>query len=803
MSLFQLFVSSVPSKSFFSIQKKGASGVALFFKEKIAFSSSRLSTSIWGLFKVISFHWSVFSGQLFVNCVKPIVYCLLLTAYCLLPTASKAQETPKKPRIGLVLSGGGAKGFAHIGVLKVLEQAGVKVDYIGGTSMGAVIGGLYASGFNATQIDSIFRTINFDNLLKDYTPRNSKNFYEKRNDELYAFVLPFNKFKIGIPEALSKGMYNYNLLSSYTRGVRHVRDFGQLKIPFLCIATNIETGEQVVLNKGNLAHAMMASSAFPTLFSPVEFNGMLLVDGGVTNNYPIDEVRKMGADIIIGVDVQDGLLDRNQLKDATKILSQVTALQSIEKMKQNIQNTDIYIKPDITDYGLISFDKGLNIIKKGEEASIAVYDQLKKYATPNFEPNNLSVASDSITIANININKLKFHTRSYIKGKLGFEAGEKISYDDLKKGIDNINATQNFSSINYSFEPNLKRDNLNLVLVENANNTFLKFALHYDQLFKSGVLINLTRKNWLFKNDSSSFDFVLGDHIRYNFEYYVDNGFYWSFGLKSFFNQFNSNVTKNFTGLFLDSPVIKSQNIDFYDLTNQAYFQTIFAHKFILGGGLEHKILDLNTRKINDLYTQIDKSSYLSLFGYLKFDSFDNKYFPKKGLFFASDIQTYVASSNFTGNFEPFTIAKADFAVVKKIFDKTVLRFQTDAGFTIGTQKLPFFNFTLGGWGYHPVNNFKPFYGYDFLSLSGDSYIKSSLSIDCEVFKKNHLNLSANFATIQNNLFDDLDWISIPKYSGYAIGYGLETIIGPIQLKQSWSPETRHGYTWFSVGFWF
>ncbi|MDI1304184.1 MAG: patatin-like phospholipase family protein, partial [bacterium] len=156
-------------------------------------------------------------------------------------------QEQKRPKVGLVLSGGGAKGFAHIGVLKVLEEAGVKIDYIGGTSMGAVVGGLYASGYNASQIDSIFQATNFDELINDFIPRASKNFYEKRNDELYALVLPFNKLKIGIPEALSKGMYNYNLLTRLTKHVRHVRDFNQLPIPFLCIGTDIETGKEVLL----------------------------------------------------------------------------------------------------------------------------------------------------------------------------------------------------------------------------------------------------------------------------------------------------------------------------------------------------------------------------------------------------------------------------------------------------------------------------------------------------------------------------------------------------------------------------
>jgi NTE family protein len=732
-----------------------------------------------------------------------LVIGVFLIVLCLFSIALQAQDTIKKPKIGLVLSGGGAKGFAHIGVLKVLEQAGVKIDYIGGTSMGAVVGGLYASGYNATQIDSIFRTINFDNLLKDFTPRTSKSFYEKRNDELYAFVLPFNKFKIGIPEALSKGLYNYNLLSSFTKRVRHIRDFNLLKIPFLCIATNIETGDQVILDKGNLAHAMIASSAFPTLFSPVEMNGMLLVDGGVTNNYPIEEVRKMGADIIIGVDVQDDLLGRNQLKEATKILSQVTVLQSIEKMKLNIKNTDIYIKPDIKDYGLISFDKGLNIIRKGEEASFAVYEQLKKYGNKKFEPSNLKKTPDSLDIANIDINALKNYTQSYVKGKLGFKEETKISYTDLKTGIDNINATQNFSSISYSFERNKSKDDLKLSLTENTNKTFLKFGLHYDDLFKSAVLVNITQKNYLFKNDIASFDFVLGDNIRYNLDYYIDNGFFWSFGFKSHFNQFNRNVAKNMTGLYLDTPAVKAINIDFFDWTNQAYVQTIFVQKFLIGGGLEFKVLEINSETLNGLSTIIDKSSYLSVFGYLKYDSFDNKYFPKKGVFFSSDIQSYLISSNFSNNFNPFSIAKADFGVVRKIFKDTSARFQTEAGFSIGNTSVPFFNFILGGYGYNAINNFKHFYGYDFLSLSANSYLKSSLTVDCEIFENNHINLTANFANVQDNLFRKVNWISVPKYSGYALGYGLETLIGPIEIKHSLSPETGKGLTWFSIGFWF
>ena len=718
--------------------------------------------------------------------------------------SSYSQDTIKRPKIGLVLSGGGAKGFAHIGVLKVVEQAGIKIDYIGGTSMGAVVGGLYASGYSATQIDSIFRTVNFDKLIQDFTPRSSKNFYEKRNDELYAIVLPFNKFKIGIPNALSKGIYNYNLLTSLTRSVRHIKDFNKLKIPFLCIATDIETGEEVVLNKGNLAHAMIASAALPSLFAPVEIDGKLLLDGGIVNNYPIEEIRKLGADIIIGSDVQYSLKNRDELKDGTSILGQITALQSIEKTKLKIKDTDIYIKPDIKNYGIISFDEGSKIIQKGEEAAFAVYEQLKKYGdTVTFKPNYLKKSVDSLEINKIIVNDLKNYNQFYIKGKLPFKDGDKISYDDIKKGIDNLNATQNFSIINYSLEANGSKDDLILALTENPNRTFLKFGLHYDGLFKSAVLVNLTQKKTFYKNDIASLDIVLGDNFRYNLDYYIDNGFNWSFGFKSQFNQFNKNVTKEISNLNLGTAEINTINIDFSDLTNQVYFQTSFAQKILIGTGAELKFLDIRSETLGSSNPVIDKSNYISLFGYMKYDSFDNKYFPKKGWVFASDIQSYLFSSNYTNTFTPFSIAKANLGIATTLFKNATLNIQAEGGFSFGNQSISFFDFVLGGYGYNTINNFRHFYGYDFLSIAANSYLETSATFDYEIFKKNHLNFTANYANLQDDLFQTLDWISLPKYSGYALGYGLETVVGPIEVKYSWSPETSKGYTWFSIGFWF
>ena len=736
--------------------------------------------------------------------MKKIV--VILIGLLFLQTLSAQDSIPKKRlKIGLVLSGGGAKGFAHIGVLKVLEKAGVKIDYIGGTSMGAVVGGLYASGYNATQIDSIFYNTDFGQLLQDYIPRSSKSFYEKRNDEMYAISLPFKKFKVGIPIALSKGMYNYNLLSKLTHKVRNITDFSKLPIPFLCVATDIEKGEQVVLRNGYLAQAMLASSAFPSLFSPVEMNGKLLIDGGVVNNYPVEEVRKMGADIIIGVDVQDDLKDRNSLKDATRILVQITNLEMIKVMKEKQKLTDIYIKPDVSNYGVISFDGGKEIVKTGEDAANVIFDKLKKLADPSmvYKVNNMKTTRDTLQIKNISINKLDNYTRAYVLGKLHFKNGSKINYEDIKTGINNINATQNFSRINYTIEENQGGDALKLNLTENPTKTFLKFGLHYDGLYKSAVLVNLTQKKILFKNDVASFDVGLGDNIRYNLDYYIDNGFYWSFGLKSRYNAFNKNVQTDFrNGALLTQLGLNSINIDFSDLTNLAYLQTVFIQKFLIGAGIEHKYLKIKSDNLGQINPTFEKSSYASVFGYMKYDSFDNKLFPKKGWLFSGDIQSYLFSSDYTHEFHRYSIAKGEIGIVKSL-QKFTLKVQSDAGFAIGKDSVHFFDFILGGYGFNTTNNFKHFYGYDFLGISADSYIKSCFTLDYEIYKKNHINFAANYANVEDDLFTTGHWFSKPKYNGYAIGYALESILGPIEAKYSWSPELHKGYAYISVGFWF
>lgn len=727
---------------------------------------------------------------------------------CSLAVFSQEKEDVK---VGLVLSGGGAKGLAHIGALKVIEEAGIKIDYIGGTSMGAIVGALYASGYSAAQLDSIFHDINFNILIQDNIPRSAKTFYEKEETEKYAITLPFDNFRVSFPSSLSRGQNVYNLISRLTMHLGNVRDFSEMPIPFFCVAANIETGEEVILETGSLPKAVSASGAIPSLFSPVVINGDLLIDGGVINNYPVEELRKRGADIIIGVDVQDALMGRDELNSGIDILAQIGNFRTIREMREKIEQTDIYIDPDISGFGLLSFDRGAAIVDSGEVAARRKFEALKKIAAG--QKNDSSAIKKVDPPENFNISSLSIegnnsYPRSYILGKLKLKYNSEYSQKDLNDGVNNLAATGNFDRINYSFIQNDTSYTLAVQLEESPNKTSLKMALHYDDLYKSGALINLTRKSNFFTNDVASFDAVLGDNFRYNFHYYLDKGYYWSLGVKSRYNSFHKGVAFDFLSENNTTVGVNKIEMDYQDYTTQLYAETLFQQVFSLGIGVEHKYLKVTSETLTGMDIDspsavFEKSNYYGTFGTLKFDSFDNKYFPSKGIYFDGDFHLYMFSPDNAQDFSGFSLAKGRLGYVFSPFDKFTTHFSSEAGFRLGNYDNNIFNFFLGGYGNNLINTFVPFYGYDFVSISGESYIKGMVELDYEFYPKNHLVLSANYANVEDRMYSSGNWFSTPSFSGYAVGYGLETFLGPVEVKYSFSPEVKKDQWFFSFGFWF
>lgn len=725
-----------------------------------------------------------------------------------------SQEIEQKdPKVGLVLSGGGAKGLAHIGALKVIEEAGVRIDYIGGTSMGAIIGALYASGYSARQLDSIFKVLDFGTLIQDRIPRDAKTFFEKDESEKYALTLPFDKLQVSFPSSLSKGQNVFNLLSKLLSHVSNVEDFNDLPIPFFCIAANVETGKEIVLDKGYLPRAITASGALPSLFSPIEIDGTLMIDGGVVNNYPVEKVRAMGADIVIGVDVQDSLRSRTELRSVFDVLMQINNYRTINAMVDKRAKTDVYISPNIEDFTVVSFNYGNEIIAAGEleaRSSESILRDIANRQKPQKSTKIPFAKNDSLFIRSIEIEGNEKYTRSYILGKLKLRTPASTLYSRFSQSINNLSATENFQDINYKLiENDLGETTVSLKVRESTSNTQLRLGVHYDDLFDTSALINVTQKRIITNNDIVSFDFIVGDHIRYNFDYYIDKGYYWSIGLNSSYNFFDIEVPIDFilNESMLDPEMQLNQiTLRYGDVSNQIYVETLFRRTFLLGIGAEHKWLRYLSETIGideneELRTIFENTNYLSTYGYLKYDTFDDKFFPNKGIYFEGDIHFYMAAFGLNEGFDQFSIFKGKGGYALSLSDRFSMQISAEGGFKIGGSETKSLDFFLGGYGFRKLNNIIPFLGYEPLSLRGNTYLKSNVTFDFEFFRNNHVIVSGNIANVGNNLFQEDEWINRINYSGIALGYGFESLIGPIEAKYAFSPENDIGEWHVSVGF--
>ncbi|AZD34343.1 bifunctional outer membrane translocase [Pseudomonas chlororaphis subsp. aurantiaca] len=303
--------------------------------------------------------------------MRRLLSCLLL---CLLPVFLHAAEAPR-PKIGLVLSGGAARGLAHIGVLKALEEQGVKIDAIAGTSMGAVIGGLYASGYKIDELEKLALGIDWQQALSDAPPRADVPFRRKQDDRdfLVKQKLSFrDDGSLGLPLGVIQGQNLALLLESMLAHASDTRDFDKLPIPFRAVATDIASGEKVVFRKGHLPRVIRASMSIPAVFAPVELDGRLLVDGGMTDNIPLDVARDMGVDIAIVVDIGTPLRSRQQLATVVDVLNQSITLmtrRNSEEQLATLHKNDVLIQPPLASFGVTDFGRAREMIDAGYRAT--------------------------------------------------------------------------------------------------------------------------------------------------------------------------------------------------------------------------------------------------------------------------------------------------------------------------------------------------------------------------------------------------------------------------------------------------
>ncbi|HET7809175.1 MAG TPA: patatin-like phospholipase family protein [Steroidobacteraceae bacterium] len=383
---------------------------------------------------------------------------LVLTAAAPAQEATPAGSTPR-PRVGLVLSGGGARGAAHIGVLKVLEEYHVPVDAIAGTSMGAVVGGLYASGLSASEIERVMTSVDWQDAFRDRPARKDLNFRRKLEDQTYLvkFPLGLKGRKFRLPRGLVQGQKLTQILRGLTLPVSQVHDFDRLAIPFRAVATDIVTGDRVVLDHGDLTTAMRASLSAPGVFAPVEADGRLLVDGGLSSNLPIDVAREMGVDVLIVVDCGFPLLERNKLDSVPTVSAQMLAIlirhNTIEQRK-TLTDRDVSIDPALGDFSSLAFDSLARAMRTGEQAARGAAERLAALAVPAEEFQRLAAARAGVRGEPPVIDFLRVEPGSEryaaaIDALFRDQVGQKLDAERLRKRVNSLYGQGNLEIFDY------------------------------------------------------------------------------------------------------------------------------------------------------------------------------------------------------------------------------------------------------------------------------------------------------------------------------------------------------------------
>jgi NTE family protein len=386
---------------------------------------------------------------------------MLLSAFYSIPIL--AQYDDSRIKVGLVLSGGGARGGAHVGVLRVLEELNIEVDCIAGTSMGAIIGGFYAAGYSADEIERLLVETDWNRALTDNPDRRDRTMRKKEleSEFLIPYRLGYNDGRFQAPLGAIEGQHLDQIFQRILRPVVKIRDFDALPIPFRAVATDLVTGEEVVLSQGSLADALRASMSVPGVFDPVRIEGRILVDGGMANNLPVSVARAMGADVIIAVDISTPMLEEEQLTSVLSVTEQLTNFLTRRTTDQQIASLgpeDILIVPELGDFSAADFQGAWKIVPLGEEAARSEQDRLAGLSGAG-EPRpraaeRLVQADTAKPVDFVEIRNNSVLNDELVRSRLAAQVGQPLDMDELDRSLDRIYSLDVFESVTYDLAEN-------------------------------------------------------------------------------------------------------------------------------------------------------------------------------------------------------------------------------------------------------------------------------------------------------------------------------------------------------------
>lgn len=767
--------------------------------------------------------------------MKRITLLVLVLAFPVFLKAQQEDAIPSsRPKVGVVLSGGGAKGAVHIGALQYFEEMGIPVDYVAGTSMGSIVGGLYALGYSPEEMKRLISDMDWSEYIGNKIDRTylSKEMRDRRSTNLITIPfgdISFLKQSTGgsllsqLPSAYVNNSSLINLFNDLCIGYQKDMDFNDLPIPFACIATDLITGKEVVLREGNLPTAMRASMAIPGVFAPVHWEDYILIDGGLVNNFPADVLREMGADIIIGVEV---INQRNVSPDNLKSLPQLMARLIINstspKRKENRKLCDIHIVPDISGFTMLSFTSEAieTLVDRGYQRAQEYHDQLlavKQYVEREANhpvnkelhaPKALNFANESVYINAIDIQGVSTRESRWLMRKGRLKKGQYYSKDDIERAMSIYRGTGCFDEISYtiketdstSSDKGFAKAYALAVDAKPASPHVIGLGVRYDTEEGAALLLNLNLNEKRFGKSKFGVSTKLSYSPRIKLKYTYSRSSLANFNLAyEFTNEhfkaisFSNSKRVNLRYKKHDiSGSISQFHLLNFSTTGGVSFSSVSFDPSSLEGSHDDSIIFVNNR----LFTP---------FVHFAYDNLDDAYFAHRGIYARLNSHCYI--DMLKGNEQPsfdvcyslqgyITPGNGRFTIIPQLYGRYIYNVYD------------YFNCwnIMGGEvaGRH-FDEQLPFIGI----ASVQSVVNNAAVLRCDLrynfYGKHYLTAMYNYMLDPSSIVfgGNRDWTNGYGYHGAGLKYSYDSPLGPVSLTGQWSDITKQFGAYFSFGYTF
>lgn len=704
-------------------------------------------------------------------------------------TDGRVQAQTEPIKIGVALSAGGAKGFAHIGVLKVLEEENIPVHIITGSSMGAVVGGLYSAGYSTEQIRDIALSTDWQVLFNDNLKPSSRDlstFISTRDTYLLSFPIVNKRPQLpaGLVGGQNLSMLLYRLLLPY----HDIEDFSTLPVSFAAIATDLSTGKARRFETGYLPEVIRASAAIPTIFKPVTIQDGQYIDGGVARSIPVEDAREMGADLVLASNVGEPVKPLDSLNTFVDILFQSVGFHQIESDSVQVDLADFYVRPDIEEYDSFSYDNVDGLIRRGEEATRAIIPQIKAaldslHAARTPDRPNVNFENPTFTIAGVNYQNINSRLLRQVEHVLDFKLPQQLTYSDIERKVNRLYSTGYFSLISYRLREDPTADNGKILFLgfTNARSNRLGISMRYDSRYKASLLFGLQLRNLLGWGDRFTADIRLGEILGVSTHY--DMPIFLKPSIK----------------IHTDMELNRSP-IDFYTngerLTRVEVERVSFLPSFSLHfksvelqAGLRAELYDLNETVGENLFFVNDHFLFNGAAS-LIYNGLNRSYFPTRGQRLTVTAET--SSERFLSE-TTFSQIVAEWRTALPLYDGVELRTRFIAGQS-STPELPLhYRFYQGGLIENPYfrERQSTLWGYALQQLSGSSLAAARASLQFHLGRDIYLQTGWNAA----HLSEARSWKpgEFEFNHGYGVSIGALTLAGPVNLSIS-TPNFTDNY---------